>query len=83
MIVVLAKSAAKEIEDLPETHYFRIKKSILALAEDPYPQSAKKLSGRALYRLRVGPYRIVCEVDKERKVVTVTRVRHRREAYRR
>ena len=43
---------------------------------------SKKLDD-AIYRVRVGDYRIVYEVnDKERKVV-ITRVRHRREVYRR
>lgn len=51
MIVVLTRSAAKEIEDLPETYYFRIKNSILTLAENPFPHGAKKLS-----RPRIVPY---------------------------
>jgi mRNA-degrading endonuclease RelE of RelBE toxin-antitoxin system len=33
--------------------------------------------------MRVGEYRIVCDVDDAGEVVTVYRIRHRREAYRR
>ena len=83
MLVVLRKSAAREIEELPEEYYSRIKKCVLSLADDPFPRGTKKLTSRELYRIRVGPYRIVYEVDKARKTVTVNTVRHRKEVYRR
>jgi len=35
------------------------------------------------YRIRVGVYRIIYEVDDAARVVTVYRIRHRREVYRR
>jgi mRNA interferase RelE/StbE len=42
-----------------------------------------KLAGSAnTYRIRVGDYRIVYEVDMKEQVITVARVRHRRDAYR-
>ena len=34
------------------------------------------------YRLRVGPYRILYDIDDKVQVVTIYRVKHRREAYR-
>jgi mRNA interferase RelE/StbE len=49
----------------------------------PFPQHAIKLSGAdRLYRVRVGDYRIVYEVDTKGRQVTIPYVRHRREAYR-
>lgn len=38
--------------------------------------------GEKHWRIRVGDYRIVYEIDEKEKVIRVMRVRHRREAYR-
>ena len=61
----------------------RIVPRIKQLAVNPFPKGAKKLRGEdTVYRLRVGDYRIVYEVDTERRVVDLLFVRHRRDAYR-
>ncbi|MFN3689640.1 MAG: type II toxin-antitoxin system RelE family toxin [Fimbriimonadales bacterium] len=60
----------------------RIAAAIDTLRETPRPRGVVKLKGhQRLYRLRVGRYRIVYEIDDEAKRVRITRVRHRREAY--
>jgi mRNA interferase RelE/StbE len=71
MIVILRKSASREIAGLPEEYYSRVKKSILSLGDDRYPHGCKKLTGRELFWIRVGPSRIVYEIDKRL-------IRHRR-----
>ncbi len=49
----------------------------------PRPPGAKKLVGRQLdWRIRVGNYRILYEVDDEASIITVWRIAHRREVYR-
>jgi mRNA interferase RelE/StbE len=53
-----------------------------ALTEDPRGQS-EKLAGEDAYRRRIGDYRIVFRVDDFAKEVLVTRIKHRREIYRR
>jgi mRNA interferase RelE/StbE len=55
---------------------------LVGLADDPRGQS-EKLAGEGAYRKRVGDYRIVFRVDDALKEVLVTRIKHRREAYRR
>jgi mRNA interferase RelE/StbE len=72
--------ALKELKGLPAAESHRIVSKIEALADD-LAGDVKKLTGFAPeYRLRVGSYRVLFEVE-EAKVV-VYRVRHRREAYR-
>jgi mRNA interferase RelE/StbE len=52
------------------------------LATDPRPPGCKKLKGGDReWRIRVGAYRIVYEVDDADKTVDVTRIAHRREVY--
>jgi len=54
-----------------------------ALEENPRPHGVIKLKGaKNRYRIRVGDYRIVYEIDDEASEVIILRIRHRRESYR-
>ena len=77
------RSAAKELERVPLKDRRRIVDRITALAEDPRPAGAERLSGDDKYRIRQGDYRILYEIVDHTLVVTVVRVGHRREVYRR
>jgi mRNA interferase RelE/StbE len=74
--------ARKQILRIPPPHFQRIQKSIADLAQDPRPVGAKKLSGETGYRVRVGDYRVLYEIDDGTNIVTIYRVKHRREVYR-
>lgn len=82
--VLLKKSAAREIEELPTTkERQRIVRRIRALATDPRPFGGEKLAGEGdRYRVRQGRYRIVYAIDDGTATVTVYKVGHRREVYR-
>ena len=80
--VHLKRSATKEIEALPRKDRARIIERIRILSDDPRPAGSTKLSGREVYRIRQGDYRIVYAVDDQDRVVMVTVVAHRRDAYR-
>ncbi len=80
--IEIETSAAKQIARLQRGEQVRVAKAIKALAVDPRPSGCKKLSGTtSSYRVRVGNYRIVYVVEDAIRVVTVTRVAHRREVY--
>ena len=75
-------SAAKEFRKLPPDTKARIRKAIGALQADPRPAGVKKLAGETnLYRIRIGEFRVIYEIDDEAKILVVTRVRHRRDVY--
>ena len=58
-------------------------RAIRQLAEKPRPKGCRKLSGGENdWRIRVGVYRVLYEVDDRTKVIRINRVRHRREVYR-
>ena len=81
--VGLARSATRELEALAPRPATRVLTSIAALASDPRPRQSRKLTGsEGSYRLRVGDYRILYQVDDEEKVVKVYAVGHRRDVYR-
>ena len=80
--VLIVASAEKELAGMQKVLRQRIIEKLEEIGKDPRGTDSKKLND-ATYRVRVGDYRIVYDVsDKERKVV-VTRIRHRREVYRR
>ena len=75
-------SAAKEIEAVPKVDRLRIIQRIQSLSDDPWPLGHEKLSGDDKYRVRQGHYRILYSIAGNELIVTVVRVAHRREAYR-
>ena len=78
----ILRPAVKDLNNIPKAYAKKIATQIDLLAENPRPVGAKKLSARRDYRLRVGPYRILYEIDDNAGVVTIFRIKHRREAYR-
>ncbi|MBI1802239.1 MAG: type II toxin-antitoxin system RelE/ParE family toxin [Chloroflexi bacterium] len=81
--VILKPSVEKDLRALPKLNLARVIRRIEQLRTEPITRQALKLSGaEQLYRVRVGDYRIIYEVDSQRRQILVHYVRHRREAYR-
>ena len=74
--------AHRQIADLSPRTARRVNEAIAQLASEPRPPGAKKLMGIEGYRVRVGDYRVLYVVDDKSCLITVYRVKHRREAYR-
>jgi mRNA interferase RelE/StbE len=79
--VLIFRRAQKKLGDLPFRDYGRVKHSIDALGDNPRPQGSLKLTGRPGWRIRVGDYRVIYEVDDRNQTVTVVDVGNRRENY--
>ncbi|MDO8684605.1 MAG: type II toxin-antitoxin system RelE/ParE family toxin [Armatimonadota bacterium] len=80
--VQIMPSARRELESLHDPMLKRALSALTTLASDPRPRGSKKLVGRGSnYRLRVGDYRIVYDINDADKLVVVYRIRHRREVY--
>ena len=78
----IKQSVEKDLKKVPKEMVERIIEAIEKLSENPYPRQSKKIkSAERTYRLRVGDYRVIYQIDKERKVVVVYHVRHRKIAY--
>lgn len=82
--IEINKSAKKEIRKLPSKELrSKIISIITGLYSNPIPEDAKKIKGSSdIYRIRQGPYRIVYQLRKEKLIIMVIRVRHRRDVYR-
>jgi mRNA interferase RelE/StbE len=75
-------SAQKELDALDEAPFTRIDRKVLALAGNPRPAGCKKLRGyKDQWRIRVGDWRVLYIIDDDAKLISVTRIAHRREVY--
>jgi mRNA interferase RelE/StbE len=81
--IQFSKGAAKQIKKLPADIKERIDKKVLDLAIEPRPNGVKKLQcDDNSYRIRVGDYRIIYEIEDDILLVTVIKIKHRNEVYR-
>lgn len=80
--IVFYKKAKKTLDSLPQQVRDRISGVIETLKHDPYPPSSRQLVDSPAYRIRVGDYRIIYEVQGEILTIEVIQIGHRREVYR-
>jgi mRNA interferase RelE/StbE len=81
--VVLTKTAEHDLGRLDNMWQRNIAQRLQKLAVDPRPSGVTKLRGTENeWRIRVGDYRIIYEVDDDVRLLTILRIRHRREVYR-
>lgn len=82
--VELRKSAQKELHKIPKKELPRLISALKSLEENPRPNGYKKLKGAErinLWRVRVGNYRIIYQIEEEIHIVDVRRIGHRKEVY--
>ena len=58
-----------------------IKEAIINLADDPRPHGYKKRKGEDGYRIRIGRYRVIYEIDEKEKTITIVDADHRKDIY--
>ena len=81
--VLWKRSSEKDLRNIEPKQIPRIIKVAESLSENPFPRQNRKLRGsKDNYRIRVGNYRVIYQVDKRMKIVTIYHICHRREIYR-
>jgi len=83
MRLEITEPAQKDLAGLDRNTQRRIKTALDRLLSYPQAVDLKKLKGSPdMWRLRVGDWRVILRFDRERGILYVLRIRHRREAYR-
>ena len=75
-------AARRALERIPSQDSRRILAKVVQLVDNPVPHGSKKLAGTGWYRIRVGDYRVVYDVQRDQLLILVIRIGHRREVYR-
>ena len=77
------RAAKKELKKLDKQVILRVLQAVESLAEDPLRSGSKKLVGsNSIYRIRVGDYRIIYNIESSILTVEIIKVGHRGQVYR-
>ncbi len=80
--VIVPKPVQKQLNNLPQKIRSRLLTEISLLKDNPRPDGVKKLKGyEDTYRIRVGNYRVIYEIEDREMIVLVLSSIHRKDAY--
>lgn len=78
-----AERDLKRLKKRSPAIFSRVISHILALKDKPRPTGVRKIVGsESDWRISIGDYRIIYEIDDRQKTVYIFRVKHRKEVYR-
>ncbi|NJE26323.1 type II toxin-antitoxin system RelE/ParE family toxin [Thermococcus sp. MV5] len=82
--IIFTKKAAKQVQTLEKAHMQKLKEILLSLRENPFSYPYKKIRGEEnIYRIRVGKFRILYEVNDKDHLVIIFKIERRERAYKR
>ena len=79
--IMFKSSVKKDLRNIPNQDVARILNKIMLLSEDPRAEGCVKMTGRELYRVRQGWYRVIYEIVDQRLVINVIKIAHRATVY--
>lgn len=80
--ISILRRAQKELAQLPGGVYEQVRDVIRNLTHSPRPPGCMKLTARPGWRLRVGDYRLIYEIDDKNQTILILHAGHRRDIYR-
>jgi len=81
--VFISKPALHELKKLPRSVAKRIVAKISEMEEHLDQLDVKPLTGQRAFRLRVGDYRVIFDLDSPTASINILKVAHRKEIYKR
>ncbi len=78
--VTFDEKAIEHLEKLPKEIRKRIFNKIISTKENPY-HFFEKLEGRSEFKLRVGDYRVIADIDSSEIKILVLHIGHRKNVY--
>jgi mRNA interferase RelE/StbE len=80
--IIIPKTVQRQINKLPINERNTILKSLVNLQENTRPTNSLKMKNSSGYRLRVGEYRVLYDINDQAQLITLRRIGHRRDIYR-
>jgi mRNA interferase RelE/StbE len=75
--LLILRNAARQLSALPPEIYLEVRDRIRMLAVDPLPSESRRIEGRNGWRLQLGNFRVIYEVDRPAARVVVLDVSRR------
>lgn len=80
--VVIEKKYLKDLKYIHPSYHKAIKETTFSLGDNPRPEGYIKLKGSDnLYRVRVGPYRIIYTIQEDKLIVLILELGDRKDIY--
>ena len=79
--LIWSKESYRSINKLDSFVSKRIFKLIKEFSLDPRSKEIKKLKGEKGFRLRVGDYRIIIDIEESEKLIKILKIGHRKNIY--
>lgn len=79
-VLIFDKQAENDLTGLPKELSQRIFTKLISTKENPH-HFFVRLKGRNDYKLRIGDYRILAEIDDNKKEIFVSKIGHRKNIY--
>jgi mRNA interferase RelE/StbE len=81
--LLIERRAEKDLKKLETSLFTVVVEKIKSLSENPHLAGSRKLSGSQNdWRIRIGDYRVLYEIDNKARTIKIMRVKRRREVYR-
>lgn len=78
--VVWSKKSVRQLEKINKKNAQQIYDSILDCTQDPF-KNVTRLNNSSFYRLRVGNYRVILDLQQEKMIIFVVETDHRGRIY--
>ncbi|MFZ1076328.1 MAG: type II toxin-antitoxin system RelE/ParE family toxin [Nitrosotalea sp.] len=78
--ILITETAKKQLAKVDRQNAIRIDKKLREILHDPFLYITR-LANLELYKLRVGDYRVLMSIQKNRLIIVVVEISHRRNAY--
>ncbi len=79
--IYIENYALKQLKQINKDVIPKIKETITALSVNPRPYGYIKLKGIEAYRVRIGDYRIIYEIEDDILIIKVIAISHRKDVY--
>lgn len=78
--VLWSARSVRQLKKLDKKQARKIRDAVLEIADNPFV-AVRKLSDSAFFRMRVGNYRIILDLQQGTMIIFVVEVDHRRRVY--
>ena len=79
--VKITRSAQKSLAKIQKEFQTKIINAVKDLSLNPHPINSKKLTGRDAWRIRIGDYRVIYEINNNELIITIIVISHRKNVY--
>ncbi|CAD6492687.1 MAG: ParE toxin of type II toxin-antitoxin system, parDE [Candidatus Argoarchaeum ethanivorans] len=80
--IVFTRKASNSVKLFQKSHKEKLKETLIKLRENPFICPYKKINGETnIYRIRIGKYRVIYEVNNDRKRIVIVKIDKRNKVY--